>query len=164
MSSISSHNSKLLPKEPPLPVNKLCNCRTKNNCPLDGECLTDNLVYGATVKSPNNVEETYTGLTSDTFKIRYANHKKSFNHENYSTESTLSTYLWKLKKETINYSLSWKIIDRGKPFSPIHGNCQLCTKEKYHIIFSPEISSLNKRNELGSACRHKSKLLLSNLK
>ena len=152
MTSISSQNSKLLPKEPPLPVNKMCNCRTKNICPLDGESLTDNLVYGPSVTSLGNVEETYTGLTSYTFKIRYANHIKSFNHENYSTESKLSTYLRKLKKESVNYSISWKIIDRGKPFSPIHGNCQLCTKEKFHIIFSPEISSLNKRNELGSAC------------
>ena len=141
-----------------------CNCRNKNTCPLDGKCLTDNIIYQASVTSQNGVEETYTGLTADKFKLRYANHKKSFTHENYSTDSTLSSYIWKLKSENINYSISWKIIDRGKPFSPIHGNCQLCTKEKYFIIFNPEISSLNSRNELGTACRHKPKLLLSNLK
>ena len=136
----------------------------KQPLPLDGECLTENVIYQASVELPTgNVEETYVGLTADTFKLCFANHKKSFKHENYSTESTLSSYVWKLKKENVDYSISWKVIDRGRPFSPIYGNCQLCTKEKFIIIFNPEISTLNRRDELGSACRHKARLLLKNI-
>ena len=126
--------------------------------------MTNNVIYQATVKSENsNVEENYLGLTGDPFKLRYGNHKKSFNHENYSTESTLSAHIWKLKRENVDYDISWKIIDRDKTFSPIRNLCQLCTKEKYHIIFSPEICSINNCDELKAPCRHKRKFLLQNI-
>ena len=29
---------------------RMCNCRNKNNCPLEGYCLTDKIVYKAEVK------------------------------------------------------------------------------------------------------------------
>ena len=35
-----------------------------------------------------------------------------------------------------------------------------CTTEKKIIIFKPELSSLNSRNELGAHCRHKKSRLL----
>ena len=40
--------------------------------------------------------------------------------------------------------------------------CNLCLVEKYFIILKPDLSSLNKRNELLSSCRHRRKYLLSN--
>ena len=164
MNLISGHNNKILKGSPTLPLPKTCNCQKNNVCPLNGECLTNNIIYQATVRETNsNVEENYLGLTGDTFKLRYGNHKKSFKHENYSTESTLSSHIWKLKKENVDYDISWKIIDRGKPFSPVTNVCQLCTKEKYYLIFNPELCSLNNRDELGAACRHKRKLLLQNV-
>ena len=105
--------------------------------------------------------ENYIGLTADTFKIRIGNHKKSFNHEQYKTESELSKHIWKLKEDNIGYKITWKIIDRGKSFNPVTKICQLCTKEKYYLIFKPEMCSLNSRNELGAHCRHKRGLLHS---
>ena len=42
---------------------RLCNCRQKNSCPLDGWCLTKCLVYKATVTETSNNQETYIGLT-----------------------------------------------------------------------------------------------------
>ena len=164
MNILSGHNNQVSKGPPTPPLPKTCNCRKNRKCPLDGECLSKNIIYQATVKNKiNNVEENYLGLTGDPFKLRFGNHKKSFNHENYSTDSTLSSHIWKLKRENVDYDISWKIIDRGKPFSPITNICQLCTKEKYHIIFSPEKSSLNNRDELGTACRHKLKLLLQKI-
>ena len=121
------------------------------------------MIYKATVnQTQTNGEENYVGLTGDTFKLRFGNHKKSFKHETFSTESTLSSYIWKLKSENIEYKISWKTIDKGKPFSTITNTCQLCTKEKFYIIFNPELASLNNRNELGSHCRHKIRNLLKN--
>ena len=164
MNIISGHNSKVSNATKPLSTTKPCNCLKKNPCPLSGECLSTNVVYQATVnQTQTDIEENYVGLTADPFKLRFGNHKKSFKHENYSSESTLSSYIWKLKSENINYNISWKIIDRGKSFSPITNICQLCTKEKFHIIFHPELSSLNSRNELFSSCRHKMKQLLKNI-
>ena len=67
----------------------------------------DNIVYQATVTNTESQhKEYYIGLTSDPFKTRLANHTKSFKHERYSNESTLSSYIWKLKNEGINYKIT----------------------------------------------------------
>ena len=161
---ISGHNNKVSKTTPSVPIQKLCNCQRKNKSPLDGKCLSENVIYQASVQQINtNVEENYVGLTADPFKLRYWNHKKSFKHKIYSTVSTLIANIWKLKSENIDHNIQWKIIDRGKSFSPINNICQLSTKEKFHILFHPEYSTLNNRNELGSNCRHKMKLLLKNI-
>ena len=68
---------------------------------------------------------------------------------------TLSRHIWSLKRENIQYELSWKILTRGRVFNPVTKTCQLCLKEKFLIIFSPEGATLNKRNELFSTCRHR---------
>ena len=47
---IKSHNAKILGKVDASSVSdKLCNCRKKDLCPLDGACLTNNVVYKATI-------------------------------------------------------------------------------------------------------------------
>ena len=62
------------PKKPDLSEQKQCNCR-KNN-----PCLTENLIYQASVLEPtNNVEGTYVGLSAPSFKLCLANPKKSVN-------------------------------------------------------------------------------------
>ena len=70
---------------------KLCNCRQKNSCPLDGKCLTKCVVYKATVtETTSNNEETYIGLTENEFKTRFNLHKSSFKLEHKRTSTTLS--------------------------------------------------------------------------
>ena len=59
---------------------------------------------------------------------------------------SFSSYIWKLKAEGINYKLTWKVIDRGIPYSPITNICNLCTKEKFYIITRPDLATINKRN------------------
>ena len=59
------------------------------------------------------------------------------------------------------HQMTWKLIDRGKPFSRISGVCQLCLKEKFYILYKPEMATLNTRNEIFNSCSHKkSKLLI----
>ena len=49
--------------------NKTCNCRQKNACPLDGNCLQPSVIYQATVtRKDNDTTETYIGLTENDFK------------------------------------------------------------------------------------------------
>ena len=51
---------------------KTCNCRQKNNCPLNDNCLQSSVVYQATVtRNDNNTSETYIGLTETDFKTRH---------------------------------------------------------------------------------------------
>ena len=110
---------------------RLCNCRIPP-CPLQGKCLTDNLVYQATVKT-DNTDNTYIGLSSPTFKLRLGNHKKDFKNPKYRHSTTLSSFIWDLKDKAAVFELTWKIIGRAQPFSPISGVCNLCTLEKYHL-------------------------------
>ena len=79
---------------------KLCNCRQKNSCPLDGKCLTKRVVYKPTVTetTPNN-QETYIWPTENEFKTRFNLHKSSFKWKHKRTSATLSEHVWKLKKK-----------------------------------------------------------------
>ena len=88
------------------------------------------------------------------------NHLKSFKYEKYRKETTLSEHIWGLKDKGVNFELSWRIIDRASPFSPVTGICAICTLEKYYIIFKPELGTINKRDEINTGCRHKSAMLL----
>ena len=79
----------------------------------------------ATVTRHDNKEESYIGLTDNTFKTRYNGHTSSFGNEQYRNATTLSNYIWTLKDKNINCSLKWKIIDRGKAYQPSLKNCGL---------------------------------------
>ena len=60
----------------------------------------------------------------------------------------------------VNFDIKWKKITSAKPFNPVTNICNLCTAEKYLIIFKPELGSLNQRDEIRNHCRHKKGLLL----
>ena len=134
------------------------NCRNLT-CPLEGKCFTKNIVYQATVEEENGTPSTYVGLTSTTFKARLGVHKNSFIDPD-ANQTSLSKHVWDLKQKNIKHSISWKIVDRAKPFSPVTGKCQLCLKEKFYILFHPELASLNSKSEIYANCRHKKSVLL----
>ena len=52
---ISGHNNKILnnqEKDPEEKKNdKTCNCRKKQECPLNGKCLIESVIYKVTVKT-----------------------------------------------------------------------------------------------------------------
>ena len=74
------------------------------------------------------------------------------NNPKYKSHTTLSKYVWKLKEERKVFSLKWKIIDRAPPYNPMTRKCNLCIKEKFYIIYRPNMATLNKRNELFNSC------------
>ena len=102
---IAGHNKKLLKKyyeelDKNKTVEKTCNCRDPNSCPLEGLCLTKDIVYKGQITSENPEDnKAYIGLTSTTFKERFGNHKTSCNNQHSKQSTTLSTYIWKLKNE-----------------------------------------------------------------
>ena len=80
-----------------------------------GNVFWKGIVYQATVKeSDTNNIDTYIGLTADPFKTRYNNHTKFFRHKKYINDSELAKHIWKLKDQDKSFTISWKIIDRGK--------------------------------------------------
>ena len=160
-SHIDSHNKNMLSNPQQTIITRNCNCRTKNLCPLEGMCLTAGIVYQATVSTETS-NETYVGLTENTFKSRYTNHKASFNHYNKKNATELSKHIWNLKESSTPYNINWTILKRASPYNINTGRCNLCLWEKYFIVYKPFLSSLNKRNELFSSCRHAGKYLLKN--
>ena len=81
-----------------------CNCRVKDNCPLDGKCLQECILYQANVITNNDCKE-YFGTAEGEFKLHYNNHIMSFRHKKCVNDTELSKYLWKLKKENVDYNL-----------------------------------------------------------
>ena len=160
---ITAHNKTILDKQIKASENptKECNCRYKESCPLQGKCLTESVVYQATVtRKDNQHKETYVGLTEGPFKTRYNNHTSSFRNEKHKHSTELSKYIWQLKQSSVEYSIRWKILRKCKAYSNKTKRCNLCLHEKYVIIYHPKLSSLNLRNELISTCRHRKKFLL----
>ena len=158
---INSKNAKILASEKNENENfKECSCPKNKECVLEEKCLQKNLVYNAKVTSEKEVKN-YIGLCSTDFKSRLAVHKQSFK-DGKTNQTSLSKYITKLKNEKIEYDLKWKIIDRGKTYSPVTNTCQLCIKEAYHIIFNPQLSDLNSKSELFASCRHKKSELICN--
>ena len=136
------------------------NCQKKNECPLKGNCLHDNVIYQATVTTENNsLKETYVGLATN-FKERCRNHKASFTHAYRRNETELSKLVWTLKENNSAHRIEWRILRKCSAYSNTSKKCNLCLYEKFIIICKPELCSLNKRNELVSTCRHAKKYLL----
>ena len=161
--SIDGHNKSILRKKivPP----KTCNCRRPAECPMDGNCLKESVIYQATVTTEdNNPPQTYVGLTENSFKTRYSNHKTSFCNSNKRLSTELSKHIWHLRDNNANFKVTWKILKQAAPYNPASNRCNLCLWEKYFIICKPELASLNKRNELVTSCRHANKFLLKNAK
>ena len=76
-------------KSNPETNNRAYNYRTKDNCPLDGKCLSECIVYEATVLSTKQTK-VYFGTAEGSFKSRYSNHTKSFRLRGYEHETELS--------------------------------------------------------------------------
>ena len=118
-------------KPKPKTTKKTCNYR-KEKCPLDNNCLTNNIIYRATIKTNNRIKF-YIGSTSTTFKNRYNNHEASFNNKLKQHNTELSYYIWELKEANKNYNLKWEILCRTKTKPKNNKTHRLCSLENYEI-------------------------------
>ena len=153
---ISSHNSKVL-NTAPEQVTRTCNCRQPNTCPLNGQCLTECVVYKATVSVPQKPDKHYYGLTEGSFKTRYNNHTHSFRKDTCRNETELSKHIWELKDSSQSYTVDWTIVQRASPYRCGTRRCDICLTEKMVIAMANPSSTLNKRAEIISTCRHRTK-------
>ena len=157
-----SHSSYTKDNKDGTRTNKTCNCQQKNNCPSIVTAFNLQLF----IKPPSH-ETTTTPLkhTLDSQKLtskQDRNHTASFHHAKHKNSTELSKHIWTLKNNNIDYSISWHILSSSSPYNSSSKRCNLCLKEKFLIIYRPDLSSLNKRNELVSSCRHRNKALLRN--
>ena len=104
---IKNHNRKITESYIEKNAETSCNCKEKNKCPLEGNCLIKSIVYMATVETETN-SSSYIGMTGNSFKTRYYNHIKSFKNKRYKNETEFSKYIWKLKGKEIEHTITWK--------------------------------------------------------
>ena len=92
-SIINIHNKEVITGKKTQAVK--CNCINR----LSNQCQITNIIYKAKTTSNlrNYHEKIYFGTSKGTFKQRYGNHKKSFNHEKHRTDTELSNEYWRLK-------------------------------------------------------------------
>ena len=152
---IQSHNKMILKKNTEQNTKEeSCNCRNKDECPLDKKCLHNDIVYRANVRADNE-EKTYIGMTGDKFKTRYTNHKQSFNNYKYRNQTKLSNFVWEKKNEQKDVNVRFEIVKKARKFKPGDRSCNLCNAEKVEIlkVISKE-NTLNLKNELAIQCPH----------
>ena len=139
---------------PRTPAN--CNCQTskKPDCPMPGKCNQDRIVYQATITSDGGRSENYVGLAKN-FKKRWGKHKSTLKDKDAEGGCTMSTYYHQEKDETRNPVLKFKYLETNiQTFNSVTKSCRLCLREKYNIIFNPQLSSLNERTEVFAHCRY----------
>ena len=158
---IKSHNKKITTTNTSEKLD--CNCRQKQNCPLNGKCREKNVIYKCVASVPNKPDKVYIGLTEGEWKKRHSGHKTSFKYKKLAKSTALSTYFWEIKeKEKIDPILTWSILKSVPAYSNITKRCPLCLQEKLAIIsYEKSEELLNKRSELISKCRHQNKFLIS---
>ena len=142
-------------------VVKTCSCSKKDkpNCPLGGNCFVPGIVYQAKVDDTLGNMQSYVGLTKNDFKERLGIHRQSFKKRELN-KTTLSSHIWNLKDQGLSPIVSYSLLEKAKPFTPVTGRCQLCLTEKFYIMYRPDLAQLNKREEIFNHCRHKEPVLL----
>ena len=135
MSNISSvilgHNKNLLN----LNITQYCcNCRIREDCPLQIQCLTANIIYDVHCEA-NKDHKFYFGVAQTPFKEMFQNHNRDFNHEQYIKSTELSKYIWLLKDAGTPYTINWSIVAQVKGSTKVNYS-PLCLTEKYHILMT----------------------------
>ena len=169
---ISSHNKSLLVRREVEPARiKPCNCQRSRECPLDGHCNVENVIYKAKVLQGDQGGDQeqgheYVGLASK-FKQRYYNHTASFRNEGKREATHLSRFILKLKDRGVEgFRVEWEVLAQETGYSRKSKRCQLCSREKVEIlklIGARPRKALNKRDELYRRCMHRFKHQLGQL-
>ena len=93
---IRKHNSKIMKNLAPSTI-KTCNCRQKTDCPMDGNCLSECLIYKASVSTPTN--NYYYGTSENNFKERFINHNCSFTNKSREKNTEMSKVRMGIERE-----------------------------------------------------------------
>lgn len=157
---IQRHNDTVLEtgSEDTASSKRTCNCRVKANCPLEGKCLTRNVIYKASVTSEGACMD-YIGSTGNDFKERYNGHTSSFRKAAKRNSTALSKYIWELKDRGAKYDVKWSILLRSHTRKPsVSGLCSTCNLERMAIAAADRKKTLNQRSELTGKCKHHRRL------
>ena len=127
-----------------------CNCTKKEECPLEGKCRANNIIYKCIASATGFLNKVYLGTAQGEFKKWFHNHNLSFKNESKRNNTTLAKYIWDLKlKHNVTPTLKWHILKSVTTYSNITKKCRLCLQEKLKIHSYPNPDELlNKRSNL----------------
>ena len=119
-------------------------------CPLHQMCLSNKILYEANITplGENSDTKVYCGICEMMFKLRCANHKKSFNHRNRKSDTELSNEFWKITDNKRRVNITWEILGRHQACNTSSKRCALCLNETPKIALHRNNNMLNKRNEI----------------
>ena len=159
---ISGHNKKILRQNEPKEDVKVCNCRGGvKNCPVEGHCRKQEVIYEVKVSAEQKEDKLYLGSTATEFKDRHRNHKSDCKLEHRRHATKLSGYVWEMKDINARPVLKYSIKESAPAYSPVTDKCRLCLTEKLEILLADEKKYLNERSELLAKCRHANNYMLS---
>ena len=131
---IDAHNRKILEKEEVPEDTRTCNCRRKEECPLNGNCLVKEIVYSAEVETTQNVMSYY-GLTERTFKERYNQHQSDFRHAKHRYNTELSKYVHSLKDAGTDFKITWNVQSRAHTYKPGSNDVICASKRSWKFVW-----------------------------
>ena len=141
-------------------ITRTCNCIRKHQCSLNEKYLTNNVLCKASI-TPNEENlktKLFYGVSETAFKLKYANHKKTFNNIKYQTDTKLLNECWNI----ISTNKTLEILGTHKSYNQSSKRCLLCLNEKLAIALHGDDNMLNKRCEVISKCKHRNKYMLAN--
>ena len=97
-------------------------------------------MYQGIIYPKENIKDrkTYIGISSTKWKIRYAKYKYSFSREHLKHQTALSKHFGGLKNKGLTPEIQWSILKRSNTPKCFDSRCNLCLKEKMHILLYPE--------------------------
>ena len=122
---IKSHNKKLISSNNQITLP--CNCRRKKECPLEGKCRANDVVYKCIASATDFPNKVYLGTAQGEFKKRFYSHNMSFKNESNKNDTILSKYIWDLKLVTqhnVTPTLKWHIVKSVAPYWNITKTCR----------------------------------------
>ena len=132
---IHKHNKNTLEKaQQKHPDIQLCNCTNKTECPLNGQCLTESIVYQAniTAKILGYKEKVYLDVSKQHLKFAMATKKKWFTKK-HKNDTGLSKEYWKIKQKNGIPRIKWQVLRKCHAYNQKKRQTVLCLNEKHDI-------------------------------
>ena len=108
-SIIKYYNKKILSNDESKSSKSSCNCRDKTSCPLNGNCLQQNVEYCGKViprnEFANKNNPHYIGLTKSSFQDSLHKRRNSFKYKNKRNVTELPNFIWDQNNKNIDASL-----------------------------------------------------------
>ena len=156
---INSHYQNIL-KEQLQSTLETCNCLKKEDYRMNGLCLTDCLLYYATIICD---KENYSKLCKGTWETTFKKHQETTKSPTFQPTKAIPNFLTNialLKQSSLTQKYLGKSKGNASPTILFPEDCNLCLNEKLEILDDEDQKLLNKQSEIISHCCHQNNFKL----